>query len=371
MDRLDTLFTLTLLTTTVVMAGYVWLSARVPRRWIAAASLLCVCASLIALRAADGHAPAEVLARVLFVWISVVILFLTAAFWSVISDSFDFERGARRVGPIAAGGTAGAIAGPAGAAALAPYVEVADLLVPAAALIAVAALLLYAVARQGAAIPARRLEAPALRSLGRVAADPRLRGLAVMVAMRATISTFVYLLQARLVAAGLDESSSRVQLFAASDLAVNLATAALQLGATGWLLRRFGALACVTALPAIAVAGLATLALWPLLAVVVVVNVVLRIAQFAFTRPARELLFTLLPATDRYRARTALDTLLYRASDAGSAWLVTGLTGLGLATPGVAAAGIPLAGLWWWVSDRTVRRVLGNDPAARLSEGES
>jgi ATP:ADP antiporter, AAA family len=350
------------------MAAYVWLSARVPRRWIAAASLLCVCASLLAFRAAYGHASEQALARALFVWISVVNLFLVAGFWSVISDSFDFVDGARRVGPIAAGGTAGAIAGPACAAALAPHVTAADLLVPATVLLAVAALLLHAIARRDDAAATRGLDAPPWRSLGRLAADPRLRGLAVMVVLHAVLSTFVYLLQARLVAAGLDESAARVRLFAASDLAVNLATAALQLGATGWLLRRAGVVACVVALPAVAVAGLSVLAVWPVLAVAVVVNVALRIAQFAFTRPVREMLFSLLPPTDRYRARTALDTLLYRASDAAGAWLVSALGTLGLATAGVAAAGVPLAGVWWWVSDRTVRRVRGNDAGPPLSE---
>src|SRR6185295_4014921 len=148
------------------------------------------------------------------------------------------------------------------------------------------------------------------------ARDPRLRGLAGMVVLHAMLSTFVYLLQLRLVAGEIDESAQRVQVFAGSDLAVNLLTFALQLGLTSRLLQRAGLAACVSVLPVIALAGTAALSVSPALAVVLVVNVLLRVAQFALTRPARELLFTSLPPVDRYRSRAALDTLVYRASDA-------------------------------------------------------
>jgi AAA family ATP:ADP antiporter len=193
-----------------------------------------------------------------------------------------------------------------------------------------------------------------LRGFERIVSDARLRGLASMVVLHAVLSTFVYLLQLRLVAGELSESAQRVQIFAGSDLAVNLLTVALQLGLTSRLLQRAGLAACVSVLPAIALAGTAALAAWPALAVVLVLNVLMRVAQFALTRPARELLFTSLPPLDRYRSRAALDTLVYRASDALGAWLVSGLGALGLGTAGVAAAGVPLSVLWLALSRRTV-----------------
>jgi AAA family ATP:ADP antiporter len=137
--------------------------------------------------------------------------------------------------------------------------------------------------------------------------DPRLRGLGAMVVLHATLSTYRFGAPRR---AGLAEPAQRVRLFASSDLAVNLLTLALQLGLTGSMLRRAGLVASVTALPAVALPGTGVLSVWPALAVVVFVNVLLRVVQFAFTRPARELLFTSLPPADRYRSRAALDTLI-------------------------------------------------------------
>ena len=372
-EHLDTLFGFTFLATFAAMAGYMWLSAHVARRWIVSAAFGVVCVSLVAFRAAFAYGDEAGAARALFVWISVINMFLVSGFWSVMSDAFELRAGARRFGLIAAGGTAGALLGPALAVALVGYVAPEDLLVLAAALIATAAGLLHAVTTDVGAAGSHLARQP-WRGLARIVADPRLRGLAGMVVLHAVLSTVVYLLQARLVADGLGESAQRLRLFAGSDLSVNLITCALQLGATSLLLQRAGLAACVMVVPATALLGLAAVSAWPLLAVVVVVNVLMRVAQFAVTRPARELLFTVLAPEDRYRSRAALDTVVYLASDAAGAWLVGALAALGLSAAGVAAAGIPLAAAWLLVSARTASRTMtdaqGLAPGARIDDAK-
>src|SRR4029450_9465602 len=52
-------------------------------------------------------------ARVFFVWVSVFNLFAVAVFWSFMADLFTSEQGKRLFGFIGAGGTAGALLGPA------------------------------------------------------------------------------------------------------------------------------------------------------------------------------------------------------------------------------------------------------------------
>src|SRR3982750_4084185 len=51
-------------------------------------------------------------ARVFFVWISVFNLFAVSVFWSFMADLFVSDQGKRLFGFIAAGGSAGALAGP-------------------------------------------------------------------------------------------------------------------------------------------------------------------------------------------------------------------------------------------------------------------
>src|SRR5512137_1065342 len=58
-----------------------------------------------------GVAPAP-LARAFFVWVSVYGLFVVSVFWSLLVDLFTTDQGKRLFGLVAAGGSAGAIAGP-------------------------------------------------------------------------------------------------------------------------------------------------------------------------------------------------------------------------------------------------------------------
>ena len=54
------------------------------------------------------------LGRVFFVWVSVYNLFVVSVFWSFMADVFSPERAQRLFPAVAAGGTAGALAGPLG-----------------------------------------------------------------------------------------------------------------------------------------------------------------------------------------------------------------------------------------------------------------
>src|SRR5207302_8492362 len=51
-------------------------------------------------------------ARAFFIWTSVYNLFVVSVFWGFMADIFRHEQGARLFGFIAAGGSAGALAGP-------------------------------------------------------------------------------------------------------------------------------------------------------------------------------------------------------------------------------------------------------------------
>ncbi len=74
-------------------------------------------------------------ARVFFVWISVFNLFAVSVFWSFMADLFSSEQGKRLFGFIAAGGSAGALAGPAITVWLAVPLGPVNLLVVAAVLL--------------------------------------------------------------------------------------------------------------------------------------------------------------------------------------------------------------------------------------------
>ena len=75
--------------------------------------------------------------------------------------------------------------------------------------------------------------------------------------------------------------------------------------------------------------GFLWLALAPVFAVFVVVMVARRAGEYAFVRPGREMLYTVVPAEDKYKAKNFNDTVVYRGADALSAWVKRALDLLG------------------------------------------
>jgi AAA family ATP:ADP antiporter len=80
--------------------------------------------------------------------------------------------------------------------------------------------------------------------------------------------------------------------------------------------------------------------------VLVVFQVVRRAGNYAITKPAREMLFSVVSSEDKYKAKNFIDTVVYRGGDAASGWLFTGLSALGLGLSALAFAAVPLATLW-------------------------
>ena len=52
------------------------------------------------------------------------------------------------------------------------------------------------------------------------------------------------------------------------------------------------------------------------------------------TNPAMEVLFTVVPREDKYKAKNIIETFVYRGGDQVGAWLYAGLVALGLSLAG-------------------------------------
>jgi ATP:ADP antiporter, AAA family len=86
--------------------------------------------------------------------------------------------------------------------------------------------------------------------------------------------------------------------------------------------------------------------------------------HYALERPAREVLFTVVPREEKYKAKSFIDTVVYRSGDALSAWgwRLLGSAGLGLS--GVALAVTPLAVAWLLLARYLRRRHAALEAAA-------
>ena len=112
------------------------------------------------------------------------------------------------------------------------------------------------------------------------------------------------------------------------------------LGRWWWTVDRWTLMAVCTLI------GFGALAAVPTLAVFVVVQVVRRVGNFGLARPTRELLFTVVPREDKYKAKSVIDTVVYRAGDQAGSWSYALLGMLGAGPVGVALTALPISALW-------------------------
>jgi AAA family ATP:ADP antiporter len=310
-------------------------------------------------------------ARVFFVWVSVFNLFAVAVFWSFMADLFDSAQGKRLFGFIGAGGTAGALLGPAITIVLALPLGPANLLLVAIVFLELALFCVWRLERSSAGTPRgprpgdRAIGGSAFAALPELVRSPYLLGIAGWVGLLSFGATIVYFAQAQLVAAAVPSAAEQTRLFASIDLAVGVLTLATQVFATGKLIERFGTAVAAGALPAVYIVGFAALALSPTLAVVLVFQVAQRWANFALANPARQVFFTVVGREEKYKAKNLIDVVVYRGSDAMSGWLFDSLQALGLKLAAIALCAMPVAAGWLYLSARLGR---AHEPRAARRE---
>jgi len=99
-------------------------------------------------------------------------------------------------------------------------------------------------------------------------------------------------------------------------------------------------------LPLLTLAGFAVLAVWPLMGVMAIFQALHRAARYAIARPARETLFSVVPQSQKYKAKPVVDVFLYRGGDLAGMLLSKALALGGLGVAGLAIASLPLALGW-------------------------
>jgi AAA family ATP:ADP antiporter len=363
-DELQWLFTGTFLAMLALVPAFGALVSRLPpRRFVPLAYRFFTASILVFCVLSAADLKNVWVGRVFFVWISVFNLFVISIFWSVLADCFSNAQGRRLFGFIAAGGTVGTFVGPALAALLVTAFGPVALTLGAALLLEAALQCfdrLYP--RGGGAAPdpavgaatatgdARPIGGSVLAGLALIVRSPYLIGVCGYLLLHTAASTFLYFEQGRLVADAFPDTASRTRFFALVDLGVSTLTLLLQMFVTGRLMQRFGVATALVLLPIASALAFLAVALSPTLGVLAAAQALRRAFDYAVARPAREVLFTVLGREAKYKAKNAIETVVYRGGDALSGWISAGLGALGVGFAGVAALAIPLAALWAAVS---------------------
>jgi len=356
-ENLQWLFTGTLLGMLAVNPPFAALVARLPRVKFIAISYRFFAGNLLLFAVALHWATAEQdiwIGRVFFIWASVFNLFVVSVFWAMMVDVFDADQGKRLFGVIAAGATLGGIFGSSVTASLATQISPVYLLLVSALLLEVAVFCVRRLSRLSDALHQRPTgsdgETPIggsmLAGLGHAFNSVYLINVSVYILLFAVTSTFLYFQQADIVRQSFADRGARTAFFARVDLWVNVLTLGAQLFLTGQVLRLIGVALTLALLPLVSLAGFGALALTPTVAVVVAYQVIRRAGNFAFARPTREVLFTVVPREDKYKAKSFIDTVIYRLGDQVGAWSYAGLGAVGIALTGISIVAVPVSIAW-------------------------
>jgi ATP:ADP antiporter, AAA family len=371
-ENLPWLFTGTLAGMLAINPPFAALVARLPRvRFIGIAYRFFISNLLVfALLLHAANAEQSIwLGRVFFIWTSIFNLFVVSVFWALMVDVYDSEQSKRLFGFIAAGATLGGIVGSSITASLAKQVSPIYLLLISAALIELAVFGVRRLSKLSNVLhqqPAMRSdEAPIggsiLTGVTHALKSPYLINVCVYILLFTITSTFLYFQQAEIARQSFADRGARTAFFASVDLWVNILTLGAQLFLTHRLLRGVGVAVTLAILPALSILGFGTLASMPTIAVLVAYQVLRRAGNFAFARPTREVLFTVVPREDKYKAKSFIDTVVYRLGDQVGAWSYAGLGLMGFGISGIALVAVPMSCAWlvngWWLG-RTQEKIV-------------
>ena len=290
-----------------------------------------------------------------YVWVSVFSLFHISVFWTFMSELFSKEQSGRLFGIIAVGASVGGLIGPSITAFFSVSLGADNLMLIASMMLLIPIpIIFYLQSLKSKELNNEVLDIPdsnhsiggnPLEGFKMFFSNPYLLSIGLFIFLYTGISSFVYFELKNLLS---DFSrSERSVIWAQMDLAVNILAISTGLFATGRIVTKFGMPATIAMVPIMICIGLLVLAISPLLGVVMVLQIIRRAGNYAVTRPAREMLFTLVNQETRFKAKPVIDIVAYRGGDMLTAWLFTGLTqGLGLGLASVAAVGAGIASLW-------------------------
>jgi AAA family ATP:ADP antiporter len=309
-----------------------------------------------------------------FVWLSVFNMFVVSVFWSFMADVFRDEEAKRLFGPIAAGGGTGAIVGPSLMQLLVPWIGV-DAVVFLAMLLllgtmpCIRGLAHWAERRHGhfelpPDDPDARIGGRMMAGALLVARSPYLLGIFAIIGIGSTAGVFMYQELLQLVGDTYPDLESRSQFFARLDTAVNVLAWVFQGFVVAWLIRAAGLAGALVTVPVAAFLSFAALAFafvaaMPILTVLGAGQVIRRAGEFGIAKPSRDVLYTIVDAETKYKAKNFIDTVMQRGSDLAGVWLHVGLQSLGVGLFGfslLCGAGMIAAGAISWGLGRSFER---------------
>ena len=321
--ELNRLFIWTFIALLVVTPLWGMLVRVCSKRWLPAVLMTVIAGSLVGfaqlLRTTETSPGVS---QAFFVWVSVFNYMMVSLYWSVLVDTFTPATSRRTFGIIAAGGSAGAMLGPLAASLLARRMSSSETLLLSSGLFVLVPLFLLAIpARPPADEPELALAEPPreddsiLSGLMETVRTRYLLGIAGYMLLGSVLGSLLYVHQSGAIQAAIPDENARRSFFANTDLAANVLTLVLELLVAAPLLSAGGLRWPLLLLPLLGLLAAPLLTLWPSIYAVATILVIRRATEYGLAKPARELLFTVVTQSQKYKAKNFIDSVVARAGD--------------------------------------------------------
>jgi ATP:ADP antiporter, AAA family len=363
--NLQILWTVVFFVMIVAVQAYSWIASRYSRGVFVPMANRFFIACLIGFWASLVFMPEAArpwIDRVFYVWTSMFALFVVTVFWGLVADCFSSEQAKRLFGFIAIGASVGGIVGSMVTEALATQVPVFTLLLISCVPLEGASWLARGLhknfgtgAVEGGTASEKPLAGDAWSGMKAVFQSPYLMGISAFILMMTFASTILYFAQSDLVYEAITDRGERRALLANMDKWVNILTILFEVYLTARVIRWLGIGVTLAIVPVVVAGGFISLWMWPTLTTLIIVQVAYRAGRYGLSKPAREVLFTVVSREEKYKSKAFIDAAVYRGGDLVSGWAYTGLAAFGLTIGSIALLAAPAALIWAVVALRIGR----------------
>ncbi len=299
-----------------------------------------------------GPAEEKFLGPAFWIFISVFSLFVPSVFWGFMADTFYSEQGKRLYGFIGVGGTLGGMFGSKFTSLLATTVGTPMLMLMSVVLLECGVQVIrryppsFRAETRDREAAQRSVGGTSMAGITHVLRSPYLLGICLFMLLFTIGTTVLYFQQAEIVGARFADRESRTAFLANLDFYVQLLTVLAQLFISGRVIKWIGVGMTLAILPLVSVIGFSALGVWSSLSLFVAFTVIRRAGNYAFANPGREVLFSVIPPEDKYKAKNFIDTFAYRSGDQIGAWSYAAMSAAGLAVSSIALVAAPMSAVW-------------------------
>ena len=288
--------------------------------------------------------------RIFYVWCNVYSFFVVSIFWVVIINIFRNSKTRSFYGVIMAGGSLGAIFGSEISKRFSNSFDVYGLeffTLSAAILLFFAMLLAMSITRSKMnekILNKNSVGGGSLDSIKNSIKSEEIRNIASYVWMWTCLMTIQWITAINIIEEWSSDSQQRISFFATIEQIVSPLTLLIQLFLTNIIIRKVGIKNIMVLYGFLFLIAYLFYGFFPSIVAVAIVTVFLRVFEYGFNKPTREIIYSTLKRNDRYKSSVLIDTFVSRFGDlTGSALIkLAGFTSITFnALPLMA---IPIAG---------------------------